>query len=291
MKNKIGYLLLAQNAQANKKELETTALPFTFTADGKRLYNYRIYGNTGGVGDLDDTTNKYVIPVTINDDTTNISLPAPLVKINADADYIEYRTQKIVRKIFKVEATASNVRRTNDHAWYIVKNYPTIKHTGANDVTNISCNMLSNGNTANTDCCFINNTGTIRFNTESAYSTVSDLLQDFEGLYFLVIHATSSDYEEQIVSLPPLFTGEGENSIDFSSTTKPSQVYLQGNISVEETPSASVQSLNLSPNLQTTDLNNDKTSLDVMPIDSDLQLDVIAPTANLNGVGGDESAE
>ena len=116
MKNKIGYLLLAQNAQANKKEIETTTLPFTFTADGKRLYNYRIYGNTGGVGDLDSTTNKYIIPVTIDDSTTNISLPAPLMKINADSDYIEYRTQKITRKIFKVEANADNIRRTNDHA-------------------------------------------------------------------------------------------------------------------------------------------------------------------------------
>ena len=52
MKNKIGYLLLSKNAQANKKEIETTTLPFTFTADGKRLYNYRIYGNTGGLATL-----------------------------------------------------------------------------------------------------------------------------------------------------------------------------------------------------------------------------------------------
>ena len=285
MKNKIGYLLLSKNAQANKKEIETTTLPFTFTADGKRLYNYRIYGNTGGVGDLDSTTNKYIIPVTIDDSTTNISLPAPLMKINADSDYIEYRTQKITRKIFKVEANADNIRRTNDHAWYIVKNHPAIKHTGSNDVTDISCNMLSNGTTASTDVCFINNTGTIRFNTENAYSTVSDLLEDFEGLYFWVIHATAGDYEEQNVSIPPLFTAEGENSIDFSSTIKPSKVYLQGNISVDEIQSASLQSL--SPqNLKTMD-SNDEMSLDVMPIDSpNLQLNDISET-----VGGEESAE
>ena len=280
MKNKIGYLLLAQNS-GTTSETETQTLPFTFKSNGRRLKNYYIYGNTGGVGDLDSTTGKYIIPVTIDDSTTNISLPAPLVKINADADYIEYRTQKIVRKIFKVEANADNIRRTNDHAWYIVKNHPAIKHTGSNDVTDISCNMLSNGTTASTDVCFINNTGTIRFNTENAYSTVSDLLEDFEGLYFWVIHATSSDYEEQIVSLPPLFTGEGENSIDFSSTIKPSKVYLQGNISVDETQSASLQSL--SPqNLKTMD-SNDEVSLDVMPETPNLQLN--------QNVGGEEVAE
>ena len=285
MKNKIGYLLLSKNAQANKKEIETTTLPFTFTADGKRLYNYRIYGNMGGVGDLDSTTNKYIIPVTIDDSTTNISLPAPLMKINADSDYIEYRTQKITRKIFKVEANADNIRRTNDHAWYIVKNHPTLKSASGNDTVNIYCNMLSNGTTANTDVCFINNTGTIRFNTENAYSTVSDLLEDFEGLYFWVIHATAGDYEEQNVSIPPLFTAEGENSIDFSSTIKPSKVYLQGNISVDEIQSASLQSL--SPqNLKTMD-SNDEMSLDVMPIDSpNLKLNDISET-----VGGEESAE
>ena len=127
--------------------------------------------------------------------------------------------------------------------------------------------------------------GTIRFNTENAYSTVSDLLEDFEGLYFWVIHATAGDYEEQNVSIPPLFTAEGENSIDFSSTIKPSKVYLQGNISVDEIQSASLQSL--SPQSLKTMDSNDEMSLDVMPIDSpNLQLNDISET-----VGGEESAE
>ena len=38
--------------------------PLVFTADGGNLADYSISGNTGGVGDFDNTTNKYVIPVT-----------------------------------------------------------------------------------------------------------------------------------------------------------------------------------------------------------------------------------
>jgi len=39
--------------------------PLTFTADGSALKNYRFYGAVGGVGDYDENSGKYVIPVTI----------------------------------------------------------------------------------------------------------------------------------------------------------------------------------------------------------------------------------
>lgn len=87
--DKLIYLLLAQNSQTSS-DIETQTLPFTFKSNGRRLKNYRIYGNTGGVGDLDSTTNKYIIPVTINGTATNISLDSPL---GLD-DYIDFREQK-----------------------------------------------------------------------------------------------------------------------------------------------------------------------------------------------------
>lgn len=89
MTNKLIYLLLAQNS-GTTSETETQTLPFTFKSNGRRLKNYRIYGNTGGVGDLDSTTNKYIIPVTINGTATNISLDSAL---GLD-DYIDFREQK-----------------------------------------------------------------------------------------------------------------------------------------------------------------------------------------------------
>ena len=89
MTDKLIYLLLAQNANT-ASDIETQTLPFTFKSNGRRLKNYQIYGNTGGVGDLDSNTNKYIIPVTINGTATNISLDSPL----GDGDYIDFHDQK-----------------------------------------------------------------------------------------------------------------------------------------------------------------------------------------------------
>ena len=85
------YLLFNGGANSAKRsELETQTLPYTFTSDSHTLRNYRIYGTSNGVGDLDSTTNKYVIPVEINGTAVNILLDSPL----DDGDYIDFREQK-----------------------------------------------------------------------------------------------------------------------------------------------------------------------------------------------------
>lgn len=87
--DKLIYILLAQKS-GTTSETETQSLPFTFKSNGRKLKNYRIYGNTGGVGDFDSTENKYIIPVTVNGTATNISLDSPL---GLD-DYIDFNDQK-----------------------------------------------------------------------------------------------------------------------------------------------------------------------------------------------------
>lgn len=85
------YLLFNGGANAAKRsELETQTLPYTFTSNSHTLRNYRIYGISDGVGDLDGTSNKYIIPVVINGSAVNISLDSPL----SNGDYIDFREQK-----------------------------------------------------------------------------------------------------------------------------------------------------------------------------------------------------
>ena len=85
------YLILNGGGNAARRsELETQTLPYTFTSDSHTLRNYRIYGTSDGVGDLDSTTNKYVIPVEINGVSVSILLDSPL----DDGDYIDFREQK-----------------------------------------------------------------------------------------------------------------------------------------------------------------------------------------------------
>ena len=84
------YLFLSGGNAAKRDELETQTFPYTFTSNSHKLRNYRIYGTDEGVGDLDSTTNQYIVPVKINGTAINISLDSPL----SSGDYIDFREQK-----------------------------------------------------------------------------------------------------------------------------------------------------------------------------------------------------
>ena len=66
------YILLRGTSKTDTAELESETLPYAFKSNGHRLRNYRIYGNTGGVGDFDSETDKYIIPVTMYGQTENL---------------------------------------------------------------------------------------------------------------------------------------------------------------------------------------------------------------------------
>lgn len=94
----------------------------------------------------------------------------------------------------------------------------------------------------------------------------------------------NSDDSTEIVSLPALFTIDGTNIISVETTVQPSKVYLQGNITVVEAPT---QSLQASP--QTIDLQ--PLSLDVVE-KPDLQLEESEQEENIiETTGDDENAE
>ena len=84
------YILLGNTSANNRTEFGIQIFPWIFESSGGHFRNYRIYGNTGGVGDLNTVTGKYAIPVTINEQSVNISLDSPL----QNGDYIDFRDQK-----------------------------------------------------------------------------------------------------------------------------------------------------------------------------------------------------
>lgn len=297
------YLLLGGGNPASRAELETETLPFTFTSNSHKLRSYRIYGNSQqidgtlvSVGDLvtndeSEYFDKYAVSVELNGDTTDIYLDEPLYKTD-DADYIDFKEQKIIKNNNYL-ALSSGMK------WFLqsVNSYGIANFGVTGEVQSRAsgvpclCNNFVRQSTSitftKTEGIYIGYGGYlyIRINSETATT-----VEDFKT--WLDEHPTHLVYQvpqstEISVNLPPLYTAVGENSITVNTSVQPLKVYLQGNISVEETPSASLQSLNLSPNLQTTDLNNDEMSLDVMPIDSPhLQLNDISET-----IGGEESAE
>ena len=102
----------------------------------------------------------------------------------------------------------------------------------------------------------------------------------------------NADGTSEDVALPEITVFDNENEISFDTTVQPSKIYLKGSISENEvTISQQVQNLQTMRSLQPLSLDDDDFQLDVMPTESDLQLDVIIPTENLNGIKDNENEE
>ena len=65
MRNDFFKYILLRASSTDTAELESETLPYLFKSNGHRLRNYRIYGAEGGVGDYDSESDKYIIPVII----------------------------------------------------------------------------------------------------------------------------------------------------------------------------------------------------------------------------------
>ena len=99
--NFLKYIIMSGGSGQNRAELESQTLPYTFTSNGHRVRNYRIYGAEDGVGDLDSTTGKYILSIKINSQTVSISLDTPLY----DGDYLDFHEQKR----FNSDSTTENI--------------------------------------------------------------------------------------------------------------------------------------------------------------------------------------
>lgn len=119
-----GALLRAEVRGVHYRYFDTEgALPLTVTNGVQcTLFDWRL---SGGVvqdgtpapaspvpieftGDYDETTGKYLIPITVNGETTTAVLDEPLRKVGDYADYIDFKNQKVVRYIQRVVLTGSN---------------------------------------------------------------------------------------------------------------------------------------------------------------------------------------
>ena len=312
------YLLLAKNSQDNKKEIENVELPVTFSGNGHRLRNYRIYGNTvngESVGDIvteGEHSGEYLLPVTVQGEpyhepiTTNIYLPEPLRKIGDEAEYIDFREQKQYRvreNLFDKSHFTQTKFVPNNNILYedpytisiILSCTPNTKYTISKIVTNrfriwgctdypdvgVQSRLIASGNdnssltftTGNNDNYLL---VMIFYQRQADEPTVDDVKNSL--IYELYI------YTKPDISLPAIPTIDGTNIITVATETQPSKVYLQGNITVVEAPT---QSLQASP--QTIDLQ--PLSLDVVE-KPDLQLEESEQEENIiETTGGVENAE
>ena len=300
------YILLRGTSQTDTAELESETLPYLFKSNGHRLRNYRIYGNTGGVGDLDTETEKYIIPVVMQNknvlqntspsrtfgNLTATVQPDGTVILNGTSPstaFIDINTNIFVESgmIFNgcpsggsantyclratKLSTESYANQTGDDIVFTSsENYKISIRINANYTCDnlIFRPMIRYPNTNNVFVAY----------EEPAIKNISldSPLDDGDYIDFREQKRFNSDNTNEILSLPAITSINGISVLSVNTAVQPEKVYVQGN--VEQIVTASLQTLNTNlQNLQTDWQIENENSLDVMPE---------KPVLNLNEVGG-----
>lgn len=303
------YILLNSGSQSDKAELESETLPYLFKSNGHRLKNYRIYGNTGGVGDLDTETEKYIIPVVmqnknvlqntspsrtfgnltavVQEDGTVVLNGTPSITAFMDISTSIYVESGMIfngcptggsastycLRVTKLSNDSYATQTGNDLVFSSSENYKiSIRINAGYTCDNLVFKPMIRY--PNTDGIFV-------AYEEPAIKNISldSPLDDGDYIDFREQKRFNSDNTSEIVLMPALQSVDGTNIIAVETSVQPEKVYVQGNI--EEIPATSLQTLSLNSR-NSKIMNFDDVSLDVMPK---------KPVLNLNEVGGGESAE
>ena len=306
MRNDFFKYILLRASSTDTAELESETLPYLFKSNGHRLRNYRIYGNTGGVGDLDTETEKYIIPVVLQNknilkntspsrtfgNLTATVQPDGTVILNGTSPstaFIDINTKVFVESGMILSGCPSG-GSANTYCLRATKlsTESYANQTGDDIVFTSSENYkISIRINANYTCDnlifrpmirYPNTDGVFVAYEEPAIKNISldSPLDDGDYIDFREQKRFNSDNTNEILSLPAITSINGISVLSVNTAVQPEKVYVQGN--VEQIVTASLQTLNTNlQNLQTDWQIENENSLDVMPE---------KPVLNLNEVGG-----
>lgn len=229
--------------------------------------NYRPYGGQIlAVGDLVTTgtyAGKYKIPVTISGEstsTTDIYLNAPLRKVGAYADYIDYERQKVCRVIKTVTSDGSHWNsyqqnnQYNINCGHLMNRLPLVNDNAVMTESNLypgasAVDEWANRSTTDYRCIAVNDTyyeflvvDNVSFPGRNL-QVFQKLLQqlDTAGNPFEIWYINSDSenvsdppaaavYEEETVTLPLIQPYIGTNTITVETDIQPSSIYIKGRI-------------------------------------------------------------
>ena len=228
----------------------TDTLPITINANGSTLVDYRIYGAAGGgVGDDSGTAYGYVVPISVSDGTTStIAIvyigSSPLNANSEYADYVDYKSQKIKRRI-KTRIFDGSETFTPNLQYPGIYQLPINDHINNDDSIAYSSNYYTwwqwirngaqYGQAPNKSLFAFRNFGIYVKDTD--YLTSADFKNHVKELYdagtpFTATYVTREYYDtDPPVPLPALPTVDGTTIIDYDGTPKPSQMYVKYNSS------------------------------------------------------------
>lgn len=233
--------------------------------------NYRPYGGQIlAVGDLVTTgtyAGKYKIPVTISGESTNttdIYLNAPLRKVGAYADYIDYERQKVCRVIKTVTSDGSHWNsyqqnnQYNINCGHLMNRLPLVNDNAVMTESSLypgasAVDEWANRSTTDYRCIAVNDTyyeflvvDNVSFPDRNLQAFQNMLQQlDTAGNPFEIWYINSDSenvsdppaaavYEEESITLPALSAEGGVNLLSVGTAVQPSQVWIKGKIQVIE---------------------------------------------------------
>lgn len=247
------------------------ALPLTLEGcvDSKSIINYKIYGQSAqegtptpdnpievkSVGEYDETTNKYKIPITVSGYgkyiTTNIYLDEPLRKVGDYADYIDFENSKVVRNVMCEKITTVASRSSNGSIFLsAISKKPFLTGSSANTIGYAVSNKFerhtgtyASGSNQIENCIGVKSaiqsyiTGgglnRVAYVFKDKSITTVTLAQKAIKDGFDVYYVLAESFEEQVI-LPAIPTFKGTTIITADTTIQPRNVEIEYYSNVKE---------------------------------------------------------
>lgn len=225
------------------------ALPLTLEGcvDNKSIIDYKIYGRSvqngtpspdnyvevESVGDYDEETGKYKIPIYANEQlVTNILLDKPLYKVGSYADYIDFKNKEVVRKVGIEEFTSTKAYGVYTGSLGFSRAVNKMKTGRYQDGL---CTYYVNGKDKDSTIRFGAGNQIIYFNLPDIYNSATTGTGRKEALKtwlenlnkpFIVYYILAEPTEETI-ELPTISTFKGTSIVSADTTIQPSNVEIE----------------------------------------------------------------
>jgi len=242
----LSNLMTGRHAETIKNTHEINGiLPLSLRSNGRPLKNFIIFGNTQDInGELESVGNEvtdtqsehygeYCIPITINQQTTNIYLSEPLRKIRnyADSLDIKNRTLNRVTEIITI-SSPDNFMLESEHNFYL--NVPinnaslqtVISNRVQSTVTGVAQSQELSEN------IWISGSGKINIWLSGIDHTI-EAFRQWLAVKPLVIIYHKNSASDTTVSLSQPTLSKGMNTISSNTNVQPSAVYIRGTVTNE----------------------------------------------------------
>lgn len=242
-----------QTMTASSEGQENTAVLELTKTFNENMSNYIIYGNSiqngipssdnpieiQSVGDLiidtsDSNYGKYRISIKLTNKneeskTIDIYLDEPLRKVGDSADYIDFRTGKLVRKIQKVVFTGTEpIGRNSANNLYTG---PSFASTAFRVISTHFKGMDTYNPTANDTAIAYFLQSRIYFYPINGFDTSADfkawLAEEYKNNTPVVVYYQSATLTEEVTSIPELSSYEDYTKIEILTEVAPSKIEVE----------------------------------------------------------------